>query len=52
VSEGDLVLEVNQRAINAVADYEKAMAAVKSGDRVLLLLKNRRAVRYVAVTLP
>lgn len=52
ISEGDVILEINHQEIESLDDYESAMTRCQPGDRVLLLLKGRRAVRYVAVTMP
>ncbi|MDP7420579.1 MAG: PDZ domain-containing protein, partial [bacterium] len=52
ISPGEVIMEINHREVLTIADYEEAMSRVRSGERLLLLMKGRRAVRYVAVTLP
>jgi serine protease Do len=49
VQQGDVVLEVNRKAVHSVADYQKALSGVKQGAMVLLRLQRQQASIYVAV---
>jgi serine protease Do len=49
VQQGDVVLEVNRKAVHSVADYRQALAGVKQGAMVLLRLQRQQASIYVAV---
>jgi len=40
IARGDVVLEVGRTPVASVAAFEKAVAALKSGDRVRLLIRN------------
>ena len=49
VQSGDLILEVNRKAIHSVGDYHKALKSTKVGEMVLLRLQRQQASIYVAV---
>jgi serine protease Do len=49
VQQGDVVLEVNRKAVRSVNDYKQALAGVKQGAMVLLRLQRQQASIYVAV---
>ena len=51
VQEGDLVKEVNGARVARVADYNKAVSAVKKGDYLKVLLQRGRGSLYVALRL-
>jgi len=46
---GDVVVEVNRRAVNSAADYRSAVKTVKKGDTVLVRVKHGQATQYVPV---
>ncbi|WDS36146.1 Do family serine endopeptidase [Pseudoxanthomonas sp.] len=51
LSPGLIVLQVNRSAIGSVADFNKAVAGVKKGDVLMLLIQSQRGVKqFVAVT--
>ncbi len=45
---GDIILELNGKEINSVADYTKASAPLKKGDIVRLFIKRDRGTVYIA----
>jgi serine protease Do len=48
---GLIVLQVNRSAVSSVADFNKAVAGVKKGDVLMLLIQSPRGVKqFVAVT--
>jgi serine protease Do len=49
IQQGDIVLEIDRKAVHSVSDYEQAMKAVKNGSMVLLRLQRQQASIYVAV---
>ena len=49
IAEGDLVKEINGQRISGVADYRKALAAVKKGEYLKLLLKRGASSLFVAL---
>jgi serine protease Do len=49
VQQGDVVLEVNRKAVHSVGDYKQALSGVKQGSMVLLRLQRQQASIYVAV---
>ena len=49
---GDIILEVNQEAIQSVKQLGREMSQFNSGDRVLLLIESRRAASYVVLHIP
>jgi serine protease Do len=51
IQEGDLIREVNGARIARVADYNKAVAAVKKGNYLKVLLQRGRSSLYVALRL-
>ncbi len=50
ISQGDLILEVNNVKITTVAAYEKAVNAVKKGSIMNIRLRHGNSFRYVAFT--
>ena len=52
VREGDLILELNRKEIKSITAYEKAIASVKPGDTILVLLNRRGSVFFVGVKIP
>lgn len=46
---GDVVSEMNKKAIKSIADYNEIASKVKAGDTVLFLLKRGGSTIYVAV---
>ena len=48
VRSGDVLLEVNGKSTNSVEDYNKAVAGLKKGNIVRLLIKRANATLYVA----
>jgi serine protease Do len=51
IQEGDLIREINGMRIAKVSDYSKAVAAVKKGNYLKVLLQRGRASLYVALRL-
>jgi serine protease Do len=51
VQEGDLIREINGKKITKVSDYSKAVAAVKKGEYLKVLLQRGRASLFVALRL-
>ena len=47
---GDVVLGVGRQAVGSVAALDRALASVKAGDTVMLLVRSRGGTRYVPVT--
>jgi len=52
VKQGDVVLEVGRTPVNSVADFEKALSAFKSGDRVRLLIQNAESTGIIVLAMP
>ncbi|KGM55507.1 peptidase S1 [Lysobacter daejeonensis GH1-9] len=50
ISPGDVVLSVGRQAVGTVAALDRALASVKEGDTVMLLVRSRGGTRFVAVT--
>lgn len=48
---GDVVVEINQRSIVTIEDYDQVVKKIRPKDSVLLLIKRRDASMYVAFTL-
>ena len=38
---GDLITELNRQEVKSISDYEKAMAGIKAGDTILVLIDRR-----------
>jgi serine protease Do len=51
IQEGDLIREVNGARIAQVADYNRAVSAVKKGDYLKVLLQRGRSSLFVALRL-
>lgn len=52
VAKGDVVLEVNSKPVSTVAEFNAAMARIKSGDRVRLLIRNAESTALLTLTMP
>lgn len=50
ISQGDLILEVNNVKITTVASYDKAVTAAKKGSTMSIRLRHGNSHRYVAFT--
>ena len=50
ISQGDIILEVNNVKIATLAAYNKAIAAVKKGSTMSIRLRHGNSFRYVAFT--
>jgi len=50
ISRGDVILRINRRPVETVADASKALAAVKSGGAVQLLIFSQGEERFVVIT--
>jgi serine protease Do len=51
IRRGDLILEVNQRAVKNVGEFTKAVSGAKKQGNLLLLVKRNGHTRYVAIRL-
>lgn len=49
IQRGDVIKEVNGKKIEKVADYEKALSAIKKEKVVRLLVKHGESMRFVAI---
>jgi serine protease Do len=49
VQVGDVIEEVNREAIRSLKDFDKAMAAAKDSDRVLLLIRRGDSSSYLVL---
>jgi serine protease Do len=52
VEQGDIVREMNQVPVNTVADYQRALARVRPGESVLLLVDRDNNYFFVGVKVP
>lgn len=52
IAKGDVVLEVNAKAVDSVAEFNAAMARFKSGDRVRLLIRNSESTALLTLPMP
>ena len=52
VKQGDVILEVGKSPVNSVADFDKALSAFKSGDRVRLLIQNAESTGIIVLAMP
>lgn len=52
VAKGDVVLEVNNKPVSTVAEFNAEMARIKSGDRVRLLIRNAESTALLTLTMP
>jgi serine protease Do len=52
IAKGDVVLEVNAKPVDSVAEFNTAMARVKSGDRVRLLIRNAESTALLTLSMP
>ncbi len=50
ISQGDLIMEINNVKVGTVAAYEKAVTAVKKGSIINIRLRHGNSFRYVAFT--
>ena len=49
ISAGDVIVEINRRPINSVADYRNAVKSLKKGDTALVRVKRGQGSQYVPV---
>jgi serine protease Do len=49
---GDLIKEMDRKAINSLDDYRQALSQLKKGDNLLLLIKRGSGAFYVVLTPP
>jgi len=47
LAQGDVILEINRQKIESVADYNKAVSAVKSGKQALVLIYRNGSSIYI-----
>lgn len=52
INKGDVVLQVGRQAVNSVADFNKAIAAVKSGDQIRLTIQNAQSTGIYVLEMP
>ena len=52
INEGDVILEVGRQPVASVAAFNKAIAGVKSGERVRLLVRNEQSTAIVVLEMP
>lgn len=52
ISKGDVILQVGRQTINSVADFNKAMAAVKSGEQIRLTIRNALSTGIYVLEMP
>ncbi len=52
INEGDVILEVGRQPVASVAAFNKAIAGVKSGERVRLLVRNDQSTAIVVLEMP
>lgn len=48
---GSLILEINQKPVHSVEDFNQVASEVKKGSHVLLLVRQDQVTRYVALTI-
>jgi len=49
ITQGDVILEMDQEPVKDVESFEKKIAGYKKGDTVLLLIKRRNATLYATL---
>ena len=49
IRQGDVIVEINRKAVKSASDLKEEIAKVPDGKSVLLLVKNEQGSRYVAV---
>jgi len=47
---GDLITEVNRKAVNNLSDYQQSLQKVKKGDHLLLLIKRATGSFYTVLS--
>lgn len=52
LSKGDVILEVNAKSVNSVAEFNTEVARIKSGERVKLLIRNAESTALLTLTMP
>jgi serine protease Do len=52
LSKGDVILEVNAKSVNSVAEFNTEVARIKSGERVKLLVRNAESTALLTLTMP
>ena len=50
INPGDVIISVGRQPVGSVAALDRALASVKPGDTVMLLVRSRAGTRFVAVT--
>ncbi|MBU2591351.1 MAG: DegQ family serine endoprotease [Nitrospinae bacterium] len=50
VSEGQIIYQINRSNIKGVDDFNKAIANIKDGDTITILLRDGRSTRFLAFT--
>lgn len=52
LSAGDVILQVGRQAVGTAAEFNAALKAYKSGDRVRLLVRNKQSTALVSLEMP
>ena len=52
LQEGDVIMKMNRHTITSVADFNKEISNLKSGDNLLLYIRRGSANLFVAFTIP
>ena len=52
ISVGDVILEINRKAINNMKDYKKEIDTIEEGDNVLMLIEHNNFTQFVVVKIP
>jgi len=52
LSAGDVILQIGRQPVGSVADFNAAMNAFKSGDRVRLLVRNSQSTGLITLEMP
>ena len=52
LAEGDVILEVGRQPVASVAAFNRALAGVKPGERVRLLVRNEQSTAIVVLEMP
>ncbi len=50
LSVGDVIIEVNQKSIDTLKDFETEISSVKEGDVILLRIVRRNQLLYITIT--
>jgi S1-C subfamily serine protease len=46
ITPGDVIVEVNRKAVESAGDYRRAMKSLKKGDIALVRIVSRQGARY------